>query len=58
MKLQYWSYDLQIPPPVSRSQKVTKTHQPTLIVELEHLGVKGCGEAPAIAILQYPCTKR
>jgi len=26
----------------------TKTHQPTLIVELEHLGIKGYGEAPAI----------
>jgi L-Ala-D/L-Glu epimerase len=27
----------------------TKTHQPTLIVELEHFGIKGYGEAPAIA---------
>ncbi|HET9747367.1 MAG TPA: dipeptide epimerase [Chitinophagaceae bacterium] len=26
----------------------TKTHQPTLIVELEHFGLKGYGEAPAI----------
>jgi L-Ala-D/L-Glu epimerase len=26
----------------------TKTHQPTLIVELDHFGVKGYGEAPAI----------
>ena len=26
----------------------TKTHQPTLIVELEHFGIKGYGEAPAI----------
>lgn len=28
--------------------KGTKTHQPTLVVELEHLGIKGYGEAPAI----------
>ncbi|MBO9660358.1 MAG: dipeptide epimerase, partial [Chitinophagaceae bacterium] len=28
--------------------KGTKTHQPTLVVELEHFGVKGYGEAPAI----------
>ncbi len=28
--------------------KGTKTHQPTLIVELEHFGIKGYGEAPAI----------
>jgi L-alanine-DL-glutamate epimerase-like enolase superfamily enzyme len=26
----------------------TKTHQPTLIVELEHFGIKGYGEAPSI----------
>jgi L-alanine-DL-glutamate epimerase-like enolase superfamily enzyme len=26
----------------------TKTHQPTLIAELEHFGLKGYGEAPAI----------
>ncbi|MEO6730076.1 MAG: dipeptide epimerase [Ferruginibacter sp.] len=29
--------------------KGTKSHQPTLIVELDHFGVKGYGEAPAIS---------
>lgn len=29
--------------------KGSKTHQPTLIVELDHFGVKGYGEAPAIS---------
>ena len=29
--------------------KGTKTHQPTLIVELDYFGVKGYGEAPAIS---------
>ena len=29
--------------------KGTKTHQPTLIVELEFMGIKGYGEAPAIS---------
>ena len=28
--------------------KGTKTHQPTFVVELEHFGIKGYGEAPAI----------
>ena len=28
--------------------KGTKTHQPALLVELEHFGIKGYGEAPAI----------
>ena len=26
-----------------------QTHQPTLVVELEHMGIKGYGEAPAIS---------
>ncbi len=28
--------------------KGTKTHQPSLIVSLEHMGIVGYGEAPAI----------
>ncbi len=47
MKVQYWKYDLQFRHPFTIS-KGTKTHQPTLIVELENFGVKGYGEAPAI----------
>jgi len=47
MKLRYWTHNLPFHHPFTIS-KGTKTHQPTLIVELEHLGVKGYGEAPAI----------
>lgn len=37
--------------------KGTKTHQPTLIVELDHFGVKGFGEAPAISYYNIPVEK-
>src|SRR6188768_546222 len=37
--------------------KGTKTHQPTLIVELDHFGIKGYGEAPAIAYYNIPIEK-
>ena len=47
MKLQHYSYDLKFRHPFTIS-KGTKTHQPTLIVSLEHLGHIGYGEAPAI----------
>jgi L-alanine-DL-glutamate epimerase-like enolase superfamily enzyme len=47
VKVQHWSYNLKFRHPFTIS-KGTKTHQPTLIVELEHFGVKGYGEAPAI----------
>jgi len=47
MKLNYYPYELKFRHPFTIS-KGTKTHQPTLIVELEHFGVKGYGEAPAI----------
>jgi L-alanine-DL-glutamate epimerase-like enolase superfamily enzyme len=47
MKLRYWSYNLPFVYPFTISRG-TKTHQPTLIVELDHLGFKGYGEAPAI----------
>ena len=47
MKVNYYKFNLpfQYPFTISRG---TKTHQPTLVVELEHFGVKGYGEAPAI----------
>ncbi len=48
MKLKYKSYHLPFIHPFTIS-KGTKTYQPTLIVELEHMGIKGYGEAPAIA---------
>jgi L-alanine-DL-glutamate epimerase-like enolase superfamily enzyme len=47
MKVRHWSYNLKFRHPFTIS-KGTKTHQPTLIVELEHFGIKGYGEAPAI----------
>lgn len=56
MKLQYWPYKLKFRHPFTIS-KGTKTHQPTLIVELEHLGIKGYGEAPAIAYYNIPVEK-
>jgi L-alanine-DL-glutamate epimerase-like enolase superfamily enzyme len=56
MKLRYWSYNLPFIYPFTIS-KGTKTHQPTLIVELEHLGLKGYGEAPAIAYYNIPVEK-
>jgi L-alanine-DL-glutamate epimerase-like enolase superfamily enzyme len=47
MKIRYKQYNLPFTHPFTIS-KGTKTHQPTLIVELEHFGIKGYGEAPAI----------
>lgn len=47
MKLKYYPFQLKFRHPFTIS-KGTKTHQPTLIVELEHFGIKGYGEAPAI----------
>ena len=47
MKLQYKTYSLPFHHPFTIS-KGTKTHQPTLIVELDFMGIKGYGEAPAI----------
>lgn len=47
MKIRYWSYNLPFVYPFTISRG-TKTHQPTLIVELEHMGIRGYGEAPAI----------
>lgn len=56
MKLQYWPYSLKFRHPFTIS-KGTKTHQPTLIVELEHMGIKGYGEAPAITYYNIPVEK-
>lgn len=47
MKLAYFPYELRFRYPFTIS-KGTKTHQPTLIVELEQFGIHGYGEAPAI----------
>ena len=48
MRVSYRSYNLSFKHPFTIS-KGTKTHQPTLIVELEYFGIKGYGEAPAIS---------
>lgn len=48
MILNYKTYNLPFKHPFTIS-KGTKTHQPTLIVELEFFGFKGYGEAPAIS---------
>ncbi len=56
MKVAYWPYNLKFRHPFTIS-KGTKTHQPTLVVELEHFGIKGYGEAPAIAYYNIPLEK-
>lgn len=48
MEFRYHPFSLKFRHPFTIS-KGTKTHQPTLIVELEHFGITGVGEAPAIA---------
>lgn len=52
----YYSYNLEFRHPFTIS-KGTKTHQPTLIVELGHRGLKGYGEAPAITYYDIPVEK-
>lgn len=56
MKISYKQYNLPFKYPFTIS-KGTKTHQPTLIVELEYFGAKGYGEAPAIAYYNIPVEK-
>ena len=48
MKVSYKIFHLPFVHPFTIS-KGTKTHQPTFIVSLEHFGIIGYGEAPAIA---------
>ncbi len=56
MKVTYHSYQLKFRHPFTIS-KGTKTHQPTLVIELEHMGIKGYGEAPAITYYNIPVEK-
>src|SRR5450631_601005 len=56
MRLTYHSYNLAFRHPFTISRG-TKTHQPTLVVELEHMGIKGWGEAPAISYYHIPVEK-
>ncbi len=47
MQLKWQSFQLKFKHPFTIS-KGTKTYQPTLVVALEHMGMVGYGEAPAI----------
>jgi L-Ala-D/L-Glu epimerase len=48
VKVTAYSYNLPFKYPFTTARG-TKTHQPTLVVELDYMGIKGYGEAPAIA---------
>ncbi len=56
MKCNYFSFELAFTYPFTISRG-TKTHQPTLVVELDFNGIKGYGEAPAIAYYDIPVVK-
>ncbi|MEI9934242.1 MAG: dipeptide epimerase [Ferruginibacter sp.] len=56
MYIKYKDYQLKFRYPFTIS-KGTKTHQPTLIIELEYFGIKGYGEAPAINYYNIPVEK-
>ena len=56
MTCNYYSYNLAFRHPFTISRG-TKTHQPTLIVELSNNGLTGYGEAPAISYYDIPVEK-
>lgn len=56
MKVQYRIHRLPFRHPFTIS-KGTKTEQPTFVVELDYFGIKGYGEAPAIAYYNIPVEK-
>jgi L-alanine-DL-glutamate epimerase-like enolase superfamily enzyme len=56
MKVIYDSFDLRFRHPFTISRG-TKTHQATLLVQLEDRGLTGYGEAPAIAYYDIPVEK-
>ena len=56
MKISYQIFNLPFQHPFTIS-KGTKTHQSTLVVELDHFGIKGYGEAPAISYYNIPVEK-
>lgn len=57
MKVFHRAYNLAFRYPFTISNGRTKTHQPTFVVELEHLGCVGYGEAPAITYYNIPVEK-
>jgi L-Ala-D/L-Glu epimerase len=56
LKVTHYRFELPFVYPFTISWG-TKTHQPTLVVELEHFGQKGYGEAPAISYYNIPVDK-
>lgn len=56
MNIRCFRFDLPFKYPFTTARG-TKTHQPTFVVELEHFGLKGYGEAPAIAYYDIPVEK-
>ena len=56
MKVTHKTYNLPFTHPFTIS-KGTKTHQPTLVVQLEYMGIIGFGEAPAISYYNIPVEK-
>jgi L-Ala-D/L-Glu epimerase / N-acetyl-D-glutamate racemase len=56
MKSTYQSFNLPFEYPFTISSG-TKTHQPTFIATLEHMGKQGYGEAPAITYYNIPIQK-
>jgi L-alanine-DL-glutamate epimerase-like enolase superfamily enzyme len=56
LKIEYFTYQLKFRHPFTIS-KGTKTHQPTLVVKLDHMGITGYGEAPAITYYNIPVEK-
>jgi L-alanine-DL-glutamate epimerase-like enolase superfamily enzyme len=56
LKVAYKAYNLKFRHPFTISRG-TKTHQPTLVVEIENFGRKGFGEAPAISYYNIPVEK-
>ncbi|HVK96650.1 MAG TPA: dipeptide epimerase [Flavisolibacter sp.] len=56
MKVSHHSFNLKFRYPFTIS-KGSKTHQPTFVVELEHFGHVGYGEAPAITYYNIPIEK-
>ena len=56
MKVKHKIFNLPFHHPFTIS-KGTKTHQPTFVVELEFMGIRGYGEAPAISYYNIPVEK-
>jgi L-alanine-DL-glutamate epimerase-like enolase superfamily enzyme len=56
MKLHYKPFNLKFRHPFGISRG-TKTHQPSLVVSIQHMGHTGWGEAPAISYYNIPVEK-